>query len=350
MIPNIFISSTINDLGHLRDSIRDLIFEIGYNPIMSEYGGIGFLPSNSAEDSCYLALRDCHLSIIIIGKRYGSISENGLSVTHNEFRTSREKKVPVIFLVSEEVMSFKKVYDVNENITELTFPGMENPTMIFQVIREFSESKTNNGLIQFTNVQSAKSNLKKQLAHIFGDLLKKQFDPAKGEIKDILSEITTLRHILLKNEQDIARKFSNAFRFLLEEENIYLKEITETISDSLEEGVPKLIESNNFHEFLQSYDVDIKIMETNIAFKELEISNSHNALEKGITQVFYSSLPYKTIKTSSSFGANAEYDLIPESKEDKSVIIGLGKTKYWTNNNGDKLMNAIFERLKQQTK
>jgi hypothetical protein len=350
MIPNIFISSTIQDLGHLRESIRDLIIEIGYNPIMSEYGEIGFLPSNSAEESCYLALRDCHLSIIIIGKRYGSISENGLSVTHNEFITSRERKLPVIFLVSEEVMSYKRVYDVNEKNAELTFPGMENPTMIFQLIREFSESKINNGLIQFTNVQSAKNNLKKQLAHLFGDLLKKQFDPTKGEIKDILSEITTLRHILLKNEEEIARKFSNAFRFLLEEENNYLKEITVTISESLEEGVPKLIESNNLNEFLQSYDVDIKVMETNEALKELEINSNANALEKGLNKIFYSSLPYKTIKTSASFGANAEYDLEPENKTDNRIIIGIGKKVYWTNKNGDKLMNAIFDKLKQETK
>jgi hypothetical protein len=350
MIPNIFISSTIQDLGHLRDSIRDLIFEIGYNPIMSEYGEIGFLPTNSAEESCYLALRDCHLSIIIIGKRYGSISENGLSVTHNEFITSRERKVPVIFLVSEEVMSYKRVYDVNEKSEDLTFPGMENPSMLFQLIREFSESKINNGLIQFTNVQSATNNLKKQLAHIFGDLLKKQFDPTKGEIKDILSEITTLRHILLKKEEKIARKFSNAFRFLLEEENIYLKEITEIVSESLEEGVPKLIGSNNLDEFLESYNVEIKVMETKEAFKELEISSSSNAVDKGLGKIFYSSLPYKTIKTSASFEADAEYNLEPENKIDNRVIIGIGKKIYWTNKNGARLMNAIFDKLKQVTK
>ena len=347
MIPNIFISSTIQDLGHLRDSIRDLIIELGYNPVMSEYGEIGFLPSDSAEESCYLALRDCHLSVIIIGKRYGSISENGLSVTHNEFRTTRERKVPVIFLVSEEVMSYKRVYEVNDKKEVLTFPGMENPSMIFQLIQEFSESKINNGLIQFTNVQSATNNLKKQLAHIFGDLLKKQFDPARGEIKDILSEITTLRHILLKNEQDIAKKFSNAFRFLLEEENHYLKEITETVANSLEEGVPKLIDSNSFSQFLQFYNVEARIMETPEAFKELEMIDFKDVTSKGLKAVFYSSLPYKTIKTEASFGATAEYDIYPENKNDSRVIIGIGKKIFWTNKNGEKLVNAIFLKLKE---
>lgn len=350
MIPNIFISSTIQDLGHLRDSIRDLIFEIGYNPIMSEYGEIGFLPTNSAEDSCYLALRDCQLAIIIIGKRYGSISKNGLSVTHNEFRTSRERKVPVIFLVGEEVMSFKRVYDVNENNQNLTFPGMENPIKIFQFIREFSESEINNGLIQYSNVQSAKNNLKKQLAHIFGDLLKKQFDPTKGEIKDILSEITTLRHILLKSEQDTAKRFSNAFRFLLEEQNSYLKEITETISGSLEEGVPELIDSNNLSQYLKKNNVNVKIMDYEESFKELGLHNNNkNMSNSGLEKIFYNTLPYETIRTKATFGGNPEYDVKPENEKENAVILGIGKKVFWTNKNGEKLINAIFEKLKQET-
>lgn len=349
MIPNIFISSTIQDLGHLRDSIRDTIMEIGYNPIMSEYGDIGFLPSDSAEDSCYLALRDCQLAIIIIGKRYGSISKNNLSITHNEFRTSRERKVPVIFLVNEEVLSYKKVYEANGNNDNLTFPNMENPSKLFQLIREFSESEINNGLVIFSSVQTAKNNLKKQLAHIFGELIKKQFDPVKGEIKDILSEITTLRHILLKNEQEIARKFASAFRFLLNEENKYLKEIAEKVSDSLEEAVPKLISSNNFHQFLTDNNVDIRIMDSEEAFKELEISNNNDAFQKGIEGIYYSNLPYQTIKNRSTFGGDADYDLEPESKTDTRIVIAIGRKVYWTNKNGDKLMSAIFNSLKKQT-
>jgi hypothetical protein len=349
MIPNIFISSTIHDLSHLRDSIRDLILELGYNPIMSEYGEIGFLPSESAEQSCYLALRDCQLSIVIIGKRYGSISENGLSITHNEFRTTRDKKIPVIFLVDAEVMSFKRVFDVNEYKENLTFPGMENPSKIFQLIREFSESKINNGLISFTNAQSAKNNLKKQLAHILGELLRKHFDSVPGEIKDILSEITTLRHILLKNEKDAARKFAIAFRFLLEEENYYLKEIIEMVSISLEEGVAVLIEKKTFSQFLEFHQVDINIVETSNAIQELEFSDNNSAsiYEKGLTTIFYSSLPYSTNKTAATFGADAEYNIKPVSRNDKRVIIGIGSKHFYSNENGKKLLDAMCKTLQE---
>ncbi len=215
MLPNVFISSTIQDISHLRDSVRDVIIEIGYTPIMSEYGDIGYLSESSAEESCYLALKDCQLAVFIIGKRHGSISKNGLSITHNEFRTTRERKLPIIFLVNDEVQSFKRVYDINENNGSMTFPGMDHPAKLFQLIQEFTDSESNNGFVTYNNVQSAKQNLKKQIAHIVGELLTKGFDPVKGEIKNILSEITTLRHILLKTSMRSQSNFHLHLDFCL---------------------------------------------------------------------------------------------------------------------------------------
>jgi hypothetical protein len=347
MIPSIFISSTIQDLNHLRDSIRDLIIEIGYTPVMSEYGEVGFLPDASAEDSCYIALKDCQLAVFIIGKRYGSISKNGLSVTHNEFRTTREKKISTIFLINDEVQSFKRVYEINDNKDTLTFPGMDNPGKLFQLIQEFSDSDLNNGFVLYNNVQSAKQNLKKQIAHIVGDLLTKHFDPVKGEIKDILSEITTLRHILLKNEQEVARQFSVAFRFLLNEENNYLKDIAETISGSLEEGVPELLKSANLKSYLKSKGVEIRNLTSSDAANELSIHNSGDAFKKGISKIYYSILPHSTKRTRASLGGTPEYDIKPDDPNDNSVVFAIGKTNFLANKNAEKLLETMFNRLKE---
>lgn len=348
MKPNIFISSTINDLTHLRDSIRDLISELGYNPIMSEYGDVGYLPSESAEDSCYLAMKDCQMSIMIIGKRYGSISENGLSITHNEFRTARERKIPVIFLVNEEVLSFKRVFEANNKVTEMNFPGMENPSQIFELIREFSESKFNNGLIPYTNVQSAKSNLKKQIAHIVGDLLKRKFDPVQGEIKDILSEITTLRHILLKNEQEIAQQFLVAFRFLLNEENDYLKDIFETISGSLEIAVPEILKQNSFKSYLQFKEVKLTELDTKKALEKLNTKKSNEVFKnEELVKISYSSLPYGPTINGASISGKHNYDVKPISEEDNRVILAFGKKKVFANHNAMLLLNAMYDKLKE---
>jgi hypothetical protein len=347
MKPNIFISSTINDLSHLRDSIRDLISELGYNPIMSEYGDIGYLPSESAEESCYIAMKDCQMSVMIIGKRYGSISDNGLSVTHNEFRTARERKIPIIFLVNEEVLSFKRVFEANNKEQEMNFPGMENPKKIFDLIREFSESKFNNGLITYSNVQTAKNNLKGQFAHIVGDLLKRRFDPVKSEIKDILSEISTLRHMLLKNEQDIAEQFATAFRFLLNEENKYLKEISETVSSSMEKAVPEMLKQETFDSYLRSKGVEIVEMNTQEASKKLGLDKSDDNFKNGkLAKICYSRLPYATTRNRAKIPEEANYDIEPKNEDDNGIIFGYGKNLFMGNHNSFLLLNEMYKALK----
>lgn len=346
MIPNIFISSTISDLTYLRDSIRDLIIEIGYTPIMSEYGDIGYSPTCSAEDSCYLTMKNCQLAVLIVGKRYGNISNNGLSITHNEFKSATENKLPVIFLVDQEMISFKKVYELNEG--KINIPGVENPNDSFNFIREFMNSEINNGIITFSNTQSAKDNLKKQLAHIFGDLLKNRFDPIKGEIKDILSEISTLKHILLKNEKELAEKFSKTFRFLLENKNEYLKDVSETISGSLETAVQDLLDSVSFNDYLTKKGVEIQ--EVNITyFQDLYRKGDHlyeNIFKNGIEKICYNVLPFETNSTRANFGGEPDYNIKSEYSTTDSLVFGFGKNKFLGDKNAFKLLDTIYNSLK----
>ena len=92
MIPNIFVSSTVADLHHLRDAIRSTLVEVGYIPIMSDWGDIGYGPLTTAEDACYETMKQCQLAVLIIGKRYSGISKDGVSVTQNEYRTARNTR------------------------------------------------------------------------------------------------------------------------------------------------------------------------------------------------------------------------------------------------------------------
>jgi len=329
MIPNIFVSSTILDLHHLRDSIRDAIVEIGYVPVMSEYGDIGYLPSDSAEDSCYLAMKDCQLAIILISKRYGYIANNGVSVTHNEFRTARNQSIPVIFLVDQEIMSFKRVFDTNENKGKLSFPGMDNPSKVFELISEFAESKINNGLITYTNVQSAKANIKKQIAHIAGDLLRKTFDPVQNDIKDILTEITTLKHVLLKNEKEIAQTFSITFRELLDKKNKDLKEIIETVSGSLEDGAPEIIKCKSVTDYFARNSVKVKILSTPEASDVLSFSSAEETIKLGIEKAHYTTTDYAFSENIGASVSNSDNPLFnEEDPNDKRLLYGYGKNMF----------------------
>jgi len=264
MIPNVFVSSTIEDLQHLRDAIRETIIELGYNPIMSDYGDICYLLTKSAEDSCYVTMPECQLAVLIIGKRYGSKSQNNLSVTHNEFRKAKEHRIPTISIIDQEVLSFKRVYDVNTKKGSNTdFPGMDSPVDTFSFISEVMNCPTNNGILPYDSATKAKGQLKKQIAQLFGNLLTIRFDPIKVQMMDVLSEIKTLRHELLKDKGTEPIRYLKGTRFILSEnENIKdLRHLSERISGGLDIAIPRLLESSTFEEFIRHSGGTLEILE-----------------------------------------------------------------------------------------
>lgn len=264
MIPNIFVSSTIHDLQYLREAVRGTISELGYSPVMSEFGDIGYLPSISAEEACYLALKDCQIAIIIIGKRYGWITPNSIGITHNEFKAARNNKIPVVFLIDKDIIAYKKVFDkqkIDGNIG--SFPDMDNPELTFSLIQEFADYPINNGFLPYSTAQEATGNIKKQLSHIFGNLLRERFDPLKAQVQDVLSEIKTLRHELLKEKEATSDylPYLSAIRFLIDEENKVLSNFLNQVFKSIDVAVPDIIKEDSFEKFITSLGWKIKILD-----------------------------------------------------------------------------------------
>ena len=252
MIPSVFVSSTIEDLHHLRDAIRDVIVDLGYRPVMSEYGDIPYRHDANAQDSCYRAMSSCHLAVIIIAKRYGDITQNDLSVTHNEYKTAREVKIPVFVVVDHEVVAFKKVYDAQTADRKPSMPGMDDAPKTFAFIEEVSSAPVNNGVLVFKSVSDVRENLKFQMAHLFGDLLKTRIDPLRSGIDDVLSEIKTLRHELGKTvDRESSTAFLRTIRFLLDDENQHYTEVVKMLYDTADAAVPNLVKSNTFAEFVR---------------------------------------------------------------------------------------------------
>ncbi|HTS17318.1 MAG TPA: DUF4062 domain-containing protein [Verrucomicrobiae bacterium] len=261
MIPNIFVSSTIDDLHHLRDTVRDSLQELAYTPVMSEYGDVGYLPTVSAQDACYHSIGDCHMAVLLIGKRYGTPGAGGLSVTHNEFRSAMEKKIPFILLVDQEVLSFKRVWDASpENAKPQAFPGMDDPRLTFEFIQEIIDSPLNNGILPYSRVSDVRNHLKRQLAHIFGEALRKQTDPIKAEIKDVLSEVKALRYELVEKKAPDPR-FITAVRFMIDDSNNHLLKLTEAAVGPVDKVIPLMLEGKSFEDFLQRAGVKIELVE-----------------------------------------------------------------------------------------
>jgi hypothetical protein len=260
MIPLVFISSTIEDLHHLRDAVRDTVEEIGYIPIMSDYGDIGYLPYASVEDSCYQSMADCQFAVLIIGKRYGSESSRGLSITQNEFRTAQKNEVPLLTLIDKEVLSFKRVYEANKDgKAPKQFPGMDDPENTFSFINEIMEASNNNGILPFNNVTDVRTHLKKQFANIFGDLLRNKQDILNASLNDVISEIKTLRHDLSGGNPPDSNFFLT-IRRLIDEKNKTLRKLIESAIGPIDTAVPTIFKADDFKAFMEKYGYNIEII------------------------------------------------------------------------------------------
>jgi hypothetical protein len=73
--PRIFVSSTFYDLKYLRGALDQFIKQMGYEPVLFEKGGIAFAHDRSIEESCVHEVGQCDILILIVGRRYGSLSQ-----------------------------------------------------------------------------------------------------------------------------------------------------------------------------------------------------------------------------------------------------------------------------------
>jgi hypothetical protein len=280
MIPNIFVGSTIDDLRYLRDAVRDAIVELAYNPIMSEYGEVGYISPTSAIESCYRTVRQCQLAILIIGKRYGSVDKDGFSVTHREFLTAKENRIPTIAFVESKVLHHKEVYDVEPNAPIWNnFPRMDYPHKTFALIDEVRNSEIFNGLIPITTAGEMKQLVKVQIADFVGEKLSDIVRPIKSEVQEVLAELKTLRQEIAPSKESKAKTdlYLRTMRFLLDDKRADFRKFCEVIAGDLDAAVPRLIQEPDLDKFAASMGYKIVVEDNKENFDKIMRTARHPA-------------------------------------------------------------------------
>ena len=92
----VFISSTYTDLQEERRAVQDAVISMGDFPVQMES-----FPATDESQMEFIAplIAQSDYYVLIIGGRYGTIDETGMSFTHQEFRYAVEQGVPVLVLV-----------------------------------------------------------------------------------------------------------------------------------------------------------------------------------------------------------------------------------------------------------
>lgn len=262
MIPSVFISSTIADLHYVREVARKVVKDFAMNPVMSDFGEIAYMGGNTAESSCYLSVGDCKLMILIIGRRYGSPSKRNpdLSITENEFDEAQLNKPYLITLVEKDVINFKAVHDKNQG-NKMNFPGMDKPEKTFALIDKVNDASQDNGIFPFSNAEDVDRILRLQFAGLFGRLLDEKIRPEKETIKDVLSEIQSIKASFIKKHSDESQKMADVTRgarYLLEERNNWFAKLVNRLGD-IEALVTKIKVSKDLPEFVTKLGFKMRI-------------------------------------------------------------------------------------------
>lgn len=278
MNPRVFISSTFYDLHSIRRELSNFVVGYGFETVLFEDGDIGYKWGKSLDVSCYTAVRNSDMVILIIGGNYGTPAtgetkenfQEYMSITRKEFQTAIEEGIPMYVFVEAEVYSEYKIYEKNKKSIEeqkmpITFSATKDLN-VFRFINSISLIR-HIAITKFSEVQEIKDFLKKQWADMLKNhlmLLKrgtngediensiKKMERLIGKMdimlqnvgKEIFKEdVATLNKVLFEQKvEEIANIIANTFEFVslireVAEIRGFLLEFVEKVFSAQMEGI-----------------------------------------------------------------------------------------------------------------
>lgn len=98
----VFISSTYSDLKDERSLVMRTIMSLNCFP-----AGMELFPASDSEQLEFIkhVIDDCDYYILIVGGRYGSLTEEGISYTEKEFDYAKQKGLPILAFLHSDLDS-----------------------------------------------------------------------------------------------------------------------------------------------------------------------------------------------------------------------------------------------------
>ena len=167
--PNVFVSSTMYDLGELRAQLRQFVEGLGWRAVMSEHDSFPIDANRTTVENSRRNVREnADVFVMVVGARYGSVDdESDRSVTNLEFIEARTSGVPVYVFVSKDVLAQLKVWKANP---DADYSGVVDTPRVF----EFIDSFRRGGEIwtfEFATAEDILNTLRNQFAYLVQDAL-----------------------------------------------------------------------------------------------------------------------------------------------------------------------------------
>ena len=189
--PRVFISSTYVDLVDARSVVEHYFRELLYEPIAFERGGMHFDHTKPLDISGYEAVKDCDLMILIIGGRYGTPSSKQLnphnksnfnSITKTEYLEALSAGIPIFTFIKQNVYNeFFTFINQPKKQRKNFIPKFVDNVLVFQLVKEIRDFKTNNLIIEYESVSEILQYLKKATANLVHDAIKTRKEEIETE-------------------------------------------------------------------------------------------------------------------------------------------------------------------------
>lgn len=266
--PVVFVSSTCYDLSQVREDLKDFISDdYGFEPMLSEFDSFPIDPCIGTFENCLSNVDNyADIFVLVVGNRYGYVTESGKSITNLEYLHAKAKGIPIFVFVSKQMYNTLPLWRANKNGD---FSSVVDNIKIFEFISDIYD-EAHQWIYTFDNVRDIKKTLKNQFSLIFSDGLKLQKSLKEAKLGSLTGEIPSdALRVLVEEPYAWEHKF---LAYVLKNEFEKLKvnkwdlEYSifdgETLSFTAEELIEDI--SRKFHEALKITDMLSTLLNTTL--------------------------------------------------------------------------------------
>lgn len=181
---------------------------MNFDPVLFEANKVTFEHGKPLDISCFNEVATCHIMILMIGGRYGSIiseqnAENEkaiydkeyISITRKEYETALQNNIPTFIFIDKNVYGEYNTYKINRDFYEQAVENLEFKFFHVDSINvfKFIDLVSTKALKTFERIEEIEEYLKDQISGMFYLYLESlKQNNRQDEIFDAVSELKSL--------------------------------------------------------------------------------------------------------------------------------------------------------------
>ena len=165
--PAVFVSSTCYDLKQIRADMKNFIENnYGFDAMLSEFDSFPIDPCKGTFENCLDNVdKSADIFILIVGTRYGYVTNKGKSITNLEYLHAKAKGIPVFVFVSKQIYNTLPLWRSNK---DADFTSVVDNPQIYEFVSEIYD-ESEQWIYTYEIVDDIIITLKKQFALLFSD-------------------------------------------------------------------------------------------------------------------------------------------------------------------------------------